>query len=133
MRTLTRKSIKPTRLFETEVQKRARELEREEEADTDIEDSSNWDTNHKIIVQNEDPQNLTSQTSRAKLHCPASDESGEDHGTGRAHRSKKGSPFDTWPRVRGSATKGKKRGALEMDGDEPMGSGGASRSNTIHA
>lgn len=132
MRTLTRKSIKPTRLFETEVQKRARELEREEEADTDVEDSSPCNVNHKIVVQNEDPQNLANQSSRAKRHCPTSDESGEDHGTGRPHRSKKGSPFDTWPRVRGSAAKGKKRGALEMD-DEPMGSGGASRSNTIHA
>ncbi|RVX68150.1 hypothetical protein B0A52_08658 [Exophiala mesophila] len=125
MRTLTRKSIKPTRLFETEVQKRARDLEREEEADTDIEDSSNWH-NSKIIVQNEDPH------SEAKLDPPTSDESGEDHRTRRSHRSKKGSPFDTWPRVRGSSAKGKKRGALEMD-DELMGSAGLGRSNTIHA
>jgi hypothetical protein len=35
---LTRKSIKPTRLFQTEAQKRAREAEKAEEEVTDIED-----------------------------------------------------------------------------------------------
>ena len=40
MKTLTRKSIKPTRLFQTEQQKRLREAEKDEEAVTDIEGES---------------------------------------------------------------------------------------------
>ena len=40
IRTLTRKSIKPTRLFQTEEQKAAREREKEEEAMTDLEDEA---------------------------------------------------------------------------------------------
>lgn len=81
MRTLTRKSIKPTRLFQTEQQKAAREREKEEEALTDLEEHSSTDASSV--------KHSVKTTKRSKS---AKDPAGE----------KKTSPFDQWSRGRKS-------------------------------
>lgn len=73
LKTLTRKSIKPTRLFQTEEQKAAREREKEEEAATDVEDHS---TSTLPIAE----------PSTSEIKARTSD--------------KKTSPFDQWGRAK---------------------------------
>ncbi|KIX02983.1 uncharacterized protein Z518_06533 [Rhinocladiella mackenziei CBS 650.93] len=124
LKTLTRRSIKPTRLFQTEGQKRARELEKEEEAPTDIEDdvngipsaeTSNLDTADSV------PTSKPGRSLRSTVKAPAVTSDGGDIGKigAKSRRSKKSSPFDSWPRVKSgsrtvsSASKGRKRGATE--------------------
>ena len=131
LKTLTRKSVKPTRLFQTEEQKRARQAEKEEEALTDIEGHPSNDAAH-----------LASPSTPTKIsgaHTPATPPP-----TGRALRStakkeaidadvvnvsaversnlkkpKKASPFDSWKRVKAGTSalpsKGKKRGPDVLD------------------
>lgn len=131
VKSLTRKSIKPTRLFQTEEQKRAREAEKEEEALTDIEGHSSHNTPHLASP--------STPTKDSDSHTPATPPL-----TGRALRStakkdgadayvanttavekskakkpKKASPFDSWKRVKAGASaelsKGKKRGSEALD------------------
>jgi hypothetical protein len=119
LRTLTRRSIKPKRLFQTEAQKKAREVQEEEEALTDIEESTG--PNADAPMPSSD--SLTAKTGRslrstAKV-LPDEFESNSPAGTS----VKKTSPFDAWPRLKsgGSSTaaayKGRKRGAPEASGD----------------
>lgn len=96
MRTLTRKSIKPTRLFQTEEQKAAREREKEEEAMTDVEEHSSTDSS-----------SVKPQTKTVKGSKSAKEPGNE----------KKTSPFDQWSRARksqdGSTSKAAKRSASD--------------------
>jgi hypothetical protein len=94
LKTLTRKTIKPTRLFQTDTQKRLREREREEEALTDVED-------HPPVAES---STKPSANVSAKLEADDS--------------IRKASPFDSWRRVKGSAphrstSKGQKRTSSE--------------------
>lgn len=98
MRTLTRKSIKPKRLFESAEDKAKRELEKEEEALTDVDEREFEDevsaVTHKSVK-------ITGSTIE-----------------------KKTSPFDKWPRLKkgsreGSATKATKRSAAEALNGSP--------------
>jgi hypothetical protein len=92
LRTLTRKSIKPTRLFETEEQKKLRKEQAEEEAVTDLED-----------VEDGDGADESVKLKQAKA-------------------GKKSSPFDSWPRLKKgsrdvSLSKASKRSASDaLDG-----------------
>ncbi|KAK6364235.1 uncharacterized protein PV06_02527 [Exophiala oligosperma] len=114
IRTLTRRSIKPTRLFQTEQEERARELEKEEEALTDIEETADVNGDDLLTGDVESPSKTTRSLRSAAKGSPHSDE--EVGGNSR----KKGSPFDTWPRVKSAgrsvssnSTKGRKRTAAE--------------------
>jgi hypothetical protein len=94
LRTLTRKSIKPTRLFETEQQKKLRMEQSEEEAVTDLED-----------VEDSDAADESIKIKRGKA-------------------GKKSSPFDTWPRLKKgsrdvSSSKASKRSASDALDDFP--------------
>ncbi|KIW10469.1 hypothetical protein PV08_11433 [Exophiala spinifera] len=119
IRTLTRRSIKPTRLFQTEQEERARELEKVEEALTDIEETADVNDDH-LLSGEESPTKRTRSLRSAAKGSPRSEDG--INGTSR----KKGSPFDTWPRVKSTAgtvssssTKGRKRAAAEAI-DDPI-------------
>lgn len=118
LKTLTRRSIKPTRLFQTEEQKRAREAEKEEEALTDIEDP----TGPSGDILGEMRESKESETvpmpkSGRSLRSAMKGEGGANERS--RHSSKKVSPFDSWPRLKstgrseGGSSKGRKRGAAE--------------------
>jgi hypothetical protein len=134
LKTLTRKSIKPTRLFQTAEQKRTREAEKEEEALTDIEEQPSTDATQLVSP--------STPTKVAELLTPATPPP-----TGRALRStakkepadadlvsvsaveknkakkpKRVSPFDSWKRVKAGAgavaaepSKSRKRGPDVLD------------------
>lgn len=125
LKTLTRKGITPTLLFPSEEQRRAREAEKEEEADTDIEHPTELGDGSKIVLQGHKDKARSSRQRKSKRGHLTSDESSEDHQNEEAGRSKNGSPFDTWPRVKSigsvSASKGKKRGVSEVEGTETDG------------
>ncbi len=98
LKTLTRKTIKPTRLFQTETQKRMREREREEEALTDVEDAPD------VVAATAESSAKPSSNVSAKLEA--------------VDNTRKASPFDSWRRVKGSArhsstSKGQKRTSSE--------------------
>lgn len=102
MKTLTRKSIKPTRLFQSETQKRDRQREKEEEAVTDVEDEAAPVAESSAAAASSSKANISS-----KLDKPRT-----------------ASPFDTWARVKGpgrssSTSKGQKRTASEALDDTP--------------
>lgn len=96
MKTLTRKSVKPTRLFESEEQKAARLLKEEEEASTDVEDHSNG-----VQVPS---KSVGQQLNNGK-------------GSG-----KKTSPFDKWPRLKKSATDSSSSKASKRTAEEALDS-----------
>lgn len=107
MKTLTRKSIRPTRLFQTEDQKRARELEKEEEAVTDIDEFQQNQPQDEMSAQ------ASSRSSRSKGKQPA------DITNSTKAKSEKANVFDGWLRIKPgsashsatSATRGRKRAA----------------------
>jgi hypothetical protein len=109
---LTRKSIKPTRLFQSELDKRAKSREREEEAATDVEE----ETAAESVAESSNHVNGAAP----KGSFTAKVEEME--------KSRKSSPFDAWPRVKGSsrpssASKGQKRSAAEaLDVPDTTGS-----------
>ncbi|KAK5061270.1 hypothetical protein LTR84_007812 [Exophiala bonariae] len=120
LKTLSRRSIKPKRLFQTDAQKRAREEEKQEEAATDIEDDTD--------DARDGPSTSTSLESASKLGrgmrtkkrtLAALDRSSPEEQGSRS--SQKGSPFDSWPRLkpgRGAGSqKAKKRSANEVNPD----------------
>ena len=107
LKTLTRKSIRPTRLFQSETQKREREREKEEEALTDVEDQAT----HV-------PESSETQRGSSKLAANVSSK------LDKIDKPRKASPFDSWPRVKGSSrlsstSKGQKRTASEALDDTP--------------
>jgi hypothetical protein len=106
LKTLTRRSVKPKRLFQNETQQEALENEAAEEALTDIEEGAE--------------QNGNVEKSDVEL-SPASPTVKKGRST---RSSKKESPFDSWPRLKSggdafppvsSASKGKKRGAPDVN------------------
>ena len=126
MKTLTRKSIKPKRLFQTEEQKRAREAEKEEEAATDVEDESTQ-VDAPATASGEDVEVIDLITSREQgrpLRSPK--KVAESKSTVlekvKEHHTKNGSPFAAWKRVKSSAgssastsAKGTKRPGSEIE------------------
>ena len=123
LRTLTRRSIKPKRLFQTEAQKEAREVQDEEEALTDIEEQSSQDEDASggVTIIESSPVSPSYKIGRSlrstgKAHLIPSE---DDLNTVEGRSNKKTSPFDSWPRLKSgggpapSASKGRKRGAPE--------------------
>jgi hypothetical protein len=124
MKTLSRRSIKPKRLFESETQKRAREAEKEEEAMTDIEVDANVDAKAANGTLPSKTANATTRSKSSRILRSSrgghltSDESESDKEEPGARQGHKASPFDSWPRVRsgrsGGLSKGKKRDASDL-------------------
>ena len=124
---LTRRSIKPKRLFQNEAQKKARDVREEEEALTDIEEDSAQNGDAPAGMSVDSPRAVSpgvktgrSLRSTGKVHL-VSDANELNSSDGRT--AKNTSPFDSWPRLKsaGSSTggvqKGRKRGAPEtLDG-----------------
>lgn len=120
LKTLSRRSIKPKRLFQTEVQKRAREEEKEEEAATDIEDgSADVGDGPSIATSLESASKLGRGMRTRKRTLAAIDRSSPEEQGSRS--SQKGSPFDSWPRLkpgRGAGSpKAKRRSADEVNSE----------------
>jgi hypothetical protein len=124
LKTLTRRSIKPKRLFQTDVQTKARETREAEEAVTDIEetaDSSGDAEAPSPTYPTINPARSRRSSRKVQLH-PADAESYEVSNT----PNKKTSPFDTWPRLKsgGSSTvsgsKGRKRAAPDALDDDTI-------------
>ena len=132
LKPLTRKSIKPTRLFQSEEQKRTREAEKEEEALTDIEEQASTDvaqlvspsTPAKKTEKSATPpptgRALRSATKKEFVDVNEGLASALEHN--KAKKPKRSSPFDSWKRVKaGSAavavepTKSRKRGSDVLD------------------
>jgi hypothetical protein len=152
LKPLTRRSVRPTRLFQTEEQKRIREAERAEEEATDIDEDSS-----KVIAQSSvrttdlvpTTRQLRSTTAPGSTETPnghaldkAEDATtegasgGQSPMIGRAKKSKKGSPFDSWKRVKAGAAadptvdaaKGRKRTSSALDDGEQLSAGKKLRS-----
>ncbi|KAJ9610520.1 hypothetical protein H2200_005297 [Cladophialophora chaetospira] len=115
LKPLTRRSIKPKRLFQTEAQKKAREVQEEEEALTDIEVPAGQDGDAEVSS----PVSPTLNTGRSlrstgKAHLFTNGVELNDIDT---HPTSKTSPFDSWPRLKSGggfstgAQKGRKRTA----------------------
>lgn len=106
LRTLTRRSVRPRRLFQAEKQAEAKKVtEEEEEATTDVEENNNPSVD------------LPEEMSVAAR--PSAD---QDQATVKESKRKVNSPFDSWKRVKAGTTsggrqesKGRKRG-LEPSG-----------------
>ena len=105
LKTLTRKSIRPTRLFQTEEQKRAREHDHDEEIVTEVED-------------NDEPRSSSKANGVDTIDPVGADGPILKVGTSRPSKS---SPFDGWrrmkkgtnPDVEEKVAKGRKRAAPE--------------------
>ncbi|ERF77107.1 hypothetical protein EPUS_08674 [Endocarpon pusillum Z07020] len=138
LKPMTRKSIRPTRLFQTEEQKRAREAEKAEEEVTDIDEEPSVGAAESSASTQAPSTNkrqsrrttATSSTETPKEHTPNDTEHPKAEGTGDGESSvvgktkttKRGSPFDSWKRVKpGSsastvaAGKGRKRTSSAME------------------
>jgi len=128
LKTLTRRSIKPTRLFQSEEQKRIREMEKEEEAATDIEDEAEFGSVDvpapTPTILNAKPASRSLRSTRSTAMVTSDDISEPAVGkTKNVKPPKKSSPFDSWPRLKAGssssaqasgAPKTKKRGASEV-------------------
>ncbi|KEF60908.1 uncharacterized protein A1O9_02472 [Exophiala aquamarina CBS 119918] len=119
LKTLTRRSIKPKRLFQTASQKRAREEEKEEEAATDIEDHGDVAEDGPSTSVSHTSESSLSRGLRSKKHKLPSSEQNSPKEPG-SRNTQKGSPFDSWPRQKpgsrgvAGSQKSKKRGANEV-------------------
>jgi hypothetical protein len=152
LKPLTRRSVRPTRLFQTEEQKRIRESERAEEEATDIDEDSTKDV-AKSSVHTSDvvhsTRQLRSTAAPGSIVTPnghtlneAEDSNteeasgGRSPAIGRAKKTKKGSPFDSWKRVKVGAaadstvgaSKGRKRTSAVLDDGEQSSAGKKLRS-----
>jgi hypothetical protein len=128
MKTLTRKSIKPKRLFQTEDQKKAREAEQEREASTDIEEGgapisvpAEMDGVQVVDLVTPAEPGRTLRSPKKTANGPPSSKACVVEKV-KEHHTKNGSPFAAWKRVKGSAgssappsAKGTKRPASEME------------------
>jgi hypothetical protein len=137
LKTLTRRSIKPTRLFQTEEQKRTREAEKEEEALTDIEEQLGRDATLLIspstptkIAESETPATPppTGRTLRStsKKDLGNTDLVSASALENKAKKPKRASPFDSWKRVKATTStvvaeppKNRKRGFDVLDEGGP--------------
>lgn len=117
LKTLTRKSIRPARLFQTEEQKRTRDAEKEEEALTDIEEQPSSDPTHLAapstptkVADSQTPATppTTGRALRStakKAPADADQVSISAVEKGMAKKPKRASPFDSWMRVKAGASK----------------------------
>lgn len=141
LKPFTRRSIRPTRLFQTEEQKRVREAERAEEEVTDIDEEPSNDV-AESPVRTSDPSTNNRQLRRTaateftetpnghalnETQDPKTEDAGggESPAIGRAKKTKRGSPFDSWKRVKAGATastvghsKGRKRTSSALEEGE---------------
>lgn len=103
IRPLTRKSVKPTRLFQSEKQKRDREARREEEIITDIEEDVDANSSSPTLIPGSGLPNI-GRRSRSDVPPPPSalEEGSDDEKPSEVSRKKgkKVSPFDSWRRVK---------------------------------
>lgn len=139
---LTRRSIRPTRLFQTEEQKRAREVEKAEEEVTDIEADPSFDLAESSIPAAEastaNRRSLRTAATKSthtpngisdheKLDIEAEETNGGDMpAVEQVKKGKRGSPFDSWKRMKAGrgatevvTSKGRKRSSSGMDEGEP--------------
>lgn len=106
LRTLTRKSIKPKRLFESEEDKAAREREKEEEIMTDVEERTS------------EEEGLGKEISKTTASLKSRNDSVKA-------TEKKTSPFDKWPRLKNGSREGptgkavKRSASAALDGSPP--------------
>ncbi|KAL9112113.1 MAG: hypothetical protein Q9227_003490 [Pyrenula ochraceoflavens] len=117
VRPLTRRSIKPTRLFQTEKRIRDEKAAKEDEIVTDLEE----DLSDTLVKAPEDKGNEDGATTSASTRTSPRSKSKKTHAveedcekTSKAARQPKqeASPFDSWKRVKSShsaPSKGKKR------------------------
>ena len=141
LKSFTRKSIKPTRLFQTEEQKRAREAKKEEEALTDIEERpssgatqlASPSTPNKVAGSETPatpPPTGRSLRSTAKKEITEADVvSVSAVEKSKPKKPKKASPFDSWKRVKAGTSaaaaepsKSRKRGSDVLDGGDATSS-----------
>ena len=107
LKTLTRKSIKPRRLFQDERSAEPLPTQSDEEAETELEDH--------LLANDHDHEDEDEQSSPFRATRSRTREVSNSGG------SKKASPFDTWPRLKSGtrtsgsvpASKGRKRTAAE--------------------
>ena len=137
LKTLSRKSIKPRRLFQTEQQKLEREAEKEEEALTEIEDNADTELIHVTspLTPTKKPETATpvsppasGRALRSAAKRDAADleaQSAVGVEEGQSKEPEKISPFATWKRVKAGtgvtaveATKGKRRAADAFEEDK---------------
>jgi len=117
LRPLTRRSVKPTRLFQTEEQKRAREAEKEEEAITDIEDNARAEVNNlkspstptkpglvEVPVSPPSTRRALRSTARKGQDEINFNESAPPMANHQAKKRTKISPFDNWKRLKAGTT-----------------------------
>jgi hypothetical protein len=137
LKTLTRRSIKPTRLFQTEEQKRTREAEKEEEALTDIDEQLGQDAT--LLISPSTPTKFDESetpatpppTGRTLRSTSKKDPSNNNLVSvsaveNKAKKPKRASPFDSWKRVKAVTSrvvadppKGRKRGSDVLDDGDP--------------
>lgn len=136
LKALTRKSIKPTRLFQTE-QKRDREAKKDEEALTDIEEQSSADAAQPVTpttstkdteLANPATHPATARALRSTTKKEIVDVANETASAlqyNKAKTPKRSSPFDSWKRVKAGSSavpvepaKSKKRGSDVLDDGE---------------
>ena len=152
LKPLTRRSVRPTRLFQTEEQKRIREAERAEEEATDIDEDLSKDVAQSSGRTSDlvpSTRQLRSTTAPGSTVTPnghtlneAEDSNTEEASGGRSpvigrtKKTKKGSPFDSWKRVKAGAvadspvgaSKGRKRTSSVLDDGEQSSAGKKLRS-----
>lgn len=114
MRTLTRKSIKPTRLFQTEQQERDRDAAKHEEAVTDIEDEHFEDN----MTPTSSPVRKSKRSAPSSTQPSSSTPAASSEIKAETPKRKRGSPFDSWPRLKSGAvapkaTRSRKRAASQ--------------------
>ena len=134
LKTLTRRSIKPTRLFQTEEQKRTREAEKEEEALTDIEEQQ-LGRDATLLISPSTPTKIAESetpatpppTGRTLRSTSKKDLGNTDLVSvsaleNKAKKPKRASPFDSWKRVKAVTStvvaeppKSRKRGSDVLD------------------
>lgn len=146
LKPLTRRSIKPTRLFQSEEQKRAREAEKAEEEVTDIEEQPSTDAAEPPLPSAQAASNnrrskrtaamKSAQTAEEDAQAEANGpETDEVNGEGspvveKVKKPKRSSPFDSWKRLKPGATaspvaanKGRKRTSTALGEDERSSTG----------
>jgi hypothetical protein len=140
LKPMTRRSIRPTRLFQTEEQKRAREAEKAEEEVTDVDEEQSAPIAEASATVTE-PKTSDKRAGKNISKAPAHTIDGkipdqpEEHMTGKAgeeespavgtaKKAKGDSPFDTWKRVKHGTSastagpgKGRKRASSALDED----------------
>jgi hypothetical protein len=143
LKPMTRRSIKPTRLFQTEEQKRMRVAEKAEEEVTDIEEEPSIDITESSVPTPDlkanvrQTRNTTATKSTRTPNGNALDEAedgateipgdGKSPTVGTAQKTKRGSPFDSWRRLKSASTighsKGRKRTSSALEEDEQLSAG----------